>query len=85
VLGASWKPRSRQTLQELVHEGCLQFGISEALLFSPSRLRQVTRVRAWIAHQALLRRIASLAAVARALNRNESSLRDSVKRHFNYP
>jgi putative transposase len=85
VLGPSWKPRPRQTLQELIEEACQQFGVSDALLFSPSRLRQVTRVRAWIAHQALLRRIASLAAVARALGRNESSLRDSVKRHFNYP
>lgn len=85
VLGPSWKPRSRQTLRELVDEACQQFGVSDALLVSTSRARGVTRVRAWIAHQALQRRIASLAAVARALHRDESSLRDSVRRHFNYP
>lgn len=85
VLGSSWKPKSRQTLQELIDEACRQFAVPDSLLFSPSRCRHVTHIRAWIAHQALLRRIASLAAVARTLQRDESSLRNSVKHHFNYP
>jgi hypothetical protein len=78
-------PKSRQTLDELIDEACRQFAVPSAALTSTSRHRQVTQVRAWIAHQALLRRIASLAAVARALDHDESSLRESVKHHFNYP
>jgi hypothetical protein len=44
--------------------------------------RHLTKARAWIAHQAISGRIALLSHVARLLQRDESSLRESVRRHF---
>lgn len=85
VLGDSWHARSRKTLQQLIEEACLQFAISEAALLSPSAQRHLTRARAWIAHQAITLRIDSLSAVARHFNRSEAALRQSIKRHFDYP
>jgi hypothetical protein len=55
------------------------------LLASASRHRHITLARAWVAHQALTLHIASLSQIARTFGRAESSLRESVKRHFNYP
>jgi transposase-like protein len=43
------------------------------------------QVRAWIAHQAVTLRVASIAAVARRFNRYESSLRYGVKQYFHAP
>ncbi len=85
VLGDSWRPRSRKTLEQLIDEACLQFAITESALLSPSVQRHLTRARAWIAHQAITLRIASLSAVARHFNRSEAALRQSIKLHFNYP
>jgi putative transposase len=61
------------------------FGVSERLLASSSRKPVLVRARAWVAHKALALRIASLAAVARRLNRDESSLRHGLKEHFVSP
>jgi transposase-like protein len=47
------------------------------------RDRFLTKVRAWIAHQARERGIASLAAVARELGRDESTLREAMRLHEN--
>lgn len=85
LLGATWRPRSKKTLDMLIDEACGQSGITHDTLRSTSRLRQVTHSRAWIAHQAVTLGIASLSAVARYFGRSESSLRESVKLHFNYP
>lgn len=85
LLGAAWRPASRQTLTELVTEACDRFSVSEESLLSRNSQRRLTRVRAWIAHQAVIRRIASLSKVARHFGRAESPLRLSVKRNFNYP
>jgi hypothetical protein len=81
VLGESWKPRSRKTLDELVSEACVQFCTTRKELESPSRSPSLVKVRAWIAHQAIGGRICSIAAVARALNRDESTLRHARQRH----
>ena len=85
LLGAAWRPKSKQTLTQLIAEACDQFLVSEESLLSRNSQRRLTRVRAWIAHQAVIRRIASLSAVARHFGRAESPLRLSVKRNFNYP
>lgn len=85
LLGNAWRPRSDKTLDNLIDDACQLFSITHEALASPSRQRQVTRARAWIAHQSLTLRVANLSQVARLFNRGESSLRESVKRHFNYP
>jgi hypothetical protein len=81
VLAEAWRPRSRKTLQQLAEEACQQFCVDLALLQSGARQRQLTAVRAWIAHQALKQRIGSVCEVARFLNRSESALRECLLRH----
>lgn len=85
ILGNAWKPRSRKSLDQLIDEACTQFAVTRPALLSISRQRHLSHVRAWIAHQAVILRICSLASVAAALSRDESTLRESVKLHFNYP
>lgn len=85
LLGTAWKPKSRKALADLITEACQHFSVTEAALQSPSAQRHLTRARAWIAHEAITLRAASLSAVARHFNRTEAALRHSVKRHFNYP
>lgn len=85
LLGAAWQPRSRKTLDQLLDEACQQWQLSRDVLRSTNRHRQLTYARAWIAHQAVTQRIASLSHVAQTLDRSEASLRESVKLHFNYP
>jgi putative transposase len=85
LLGATWQPRSRKTLAELIHQACEQFGVTEDALSSASSRRQLTRARAWVAHQAIILRVASLSSIARRFHRTEGALRQSVKLHFNYP
>ena len=81
----SCEQNSRRTLAELMDEACQKFGVTPQLLGSTSRHRNITQVRAWIAHQAVLQGVASVSKVARVLGRSEASLRESVKHHFNFP
>jgi hypothetical protein len=46
LLGAAWRPKSRQTLAELVAEACGRFSVSEESLLSRNSQRRLTRVRA---------------------------------------
>lgn len=85
LLGATWRPKSRKTLSDLTAEACHQFAVNEAALLSRSAQRQLIKARAWIAHQAITLRIASLSHVARHFNRSEGAMRQSIKLHFNYP
>jgi REP-associated tyrosine transposase len=71
--------RARQTLDELIEEACERFEVEEDRLDSPARDSYLTKVRAWIAHQARKRGIATCAAVARALGRTEGALRHAIK------
>jgi REP element-mobilizing transposase RayT len=80
-----WKVRSAKSLARLIEEACHQFEVTPLALGSASRQRHLTRVRAWIAYRAVTLRIASLSQVARALGRTESTLRESVKHHFDLP
>ena len=82
-LGYKPRPqRSAQTLPELIAEACTRFDVPEAALLSSDSRRELSRVRAWIAHEALDRRICSLSQVARCLGRNESAVRQSLRRNF---
>jgi putative transposase len=85
VLGESWKPRSPKTLDELISEACAKFYITRAELESSNRRAALVKSRAWIVRQAINGRICSIAAVARALNRNESTLRRALERHALQP
>lgn len=72
------KPQAHQGLSELIAEACSRFEVSRDQLLSPVRSRYLTKVRAWIAHQARRRGIAGTSAVARALGRSEGTLRSAI-------
>lgn len=84
MLGTAWKPKSRRTLEDLVVEACGQFSVTVDDLRSPSRRHALVKARAWVAHQAIVGRVISLAAVARFFERDESSIRHGVERHFTH-
>ena len=67
-------------LDELISEACLKFEINRASLESRVRDRYMSEVRTWIAIQALDRQVCGLTGVARALGRDESTLRESIRR-----
>jgi putative transposase len=69
------------TLDNLIDEACLRFNACRDHLDSPVRTRHLSKVRAWIASEAISRHVCSLAAVARALGRDESTLREAMRRH----
>jgi putative transposase len=85
MLGEAWRPRSRKPLEQIIEEACAKFNVTVAQLCSTSRSQCLVKVRAWITHQAVSTRVCSIAAVARQLARNESSLRHAMKRYFDYP
>jgi putative transposase len=76
-------PIVRQTLTELLSEACRRFQVEPGQLQSEVRDPHVTKVRAWIARQASERHVATLAAVARALGRNEATLRYAMRAYPN--
>jgi REP element-mobilizing transposase RayT len=71
----------RQTLADLIREACGRFDVLEGALVSASRESPLIRARAWIAHEATARRIASLSEVARALRRDRSTLRHAMRQY----
>ncbi|HYJ39253.1 MAG TPA: transposase [Steroidobacteraceae bacterium] len=81
LLGAQWKPRSKKSLETLVGEACVHFSCTGAEMASISRKSNLVAARAWVVQQAVAERIASIAAVARRFNRDESSLRHAMKAH----
>jgi REP element-mobilizing transposase RayT len=81
IRGASRKARSRQQLHDLVAEACARFGVERDRLVAPVRDRLLSKIRAWIAHQACERGTASRSEVARALQRSEGSLRYAILRY----
>jgi REP element-mobilizing transposase RayT len=69
----------RQTLAQLLDEACQRFAVREADLSSPSRDPLLVQVRAWVAQEALDRRISTLSEVARALGRDRATLRSGMR------
>ena len=67
-----------QRLLDLVTEACARFGISREMLTRSGRDRYLMKVRAWIAHQADVRGIATRSEVARTLGRSEGALRRAI-------
>lgn len=74
--------RSKRSLEDVIAEACREFGTTPAQIKSPSRSRDVSRVRAAIAHTAIDERIASLAHIARVLNRDPSSLLKVIGHYY---
>jgi putative transposase len=81
VQAATIPRRAREKLGDLITEACRRFGVDHADLDSPTRDRYLAKVRAWIAYQATQRHVATLAAVARALGRDEATLRQAIRTH----
>jgi REP element-mobilizing transposase RayT len=81
VLGENWKTRSDSALQQVIDDACAKFGATETELRSPSRLKHITRARAWIVEQAQRAEIASVTSLAHYLNRDASSIRQVAHRH----
>jgi len=75
----SWRPRATQSLPDLIVEACRRFEVDGERLRSSLRDGYLVKVRAWIAHQARDRHIATLAAVARTLKRDEATLRYAMR------
>jgi REP element-mobilizing transposase RayT len=70
-----------KSLEQLILEACRRFEVDLALLCAPTRNRYASRVRAWIANQALKQHIATLSLVARVLGRNEATLREAIRKY----
>ncbi len=75
------KNQPTKTLNELILEACARFGIELGALCAPTRNGYASKVRAWIANQAILQHIATLSAVARVLGRSEATLREAIRRY----
>jgi hypothetical protein len=80
VLGTEWRPRSRRSLEQLIAEACGRFCVTSAQLESAGRDRRIVAARSWVVKEAVEGRIASVSAVARRFQRNESSLRRALRR-----
>jgi putative transposase len=72
-------PGKRGTVDDLIAEACGRFEVHADDLISLSRDPQLSKVRAWIARQGVKRGIASVAAIARLLGRDESTLRQAIR------
>jgi hypothetical protein len=79
AMGKNVSVNKRETLEALLQEACGRFQVEREMLTSPTRDGYMARVRAWIAHQAAIRGIATLAAVARELGRTEGALRYALR------
>jgi len=82
VRGQTAKHRSRvRSLDELVIECGVRFGYSPELLVSHNKTRGLAAARAWISHEAVAARVATICAVARRLDRCESAIRQLMARY----
>jgi putative transposase len=68
-------------LAALIEEACRRFEVDVVRLKSPRRDVYVSQVRAWISHQAKKRHVATLSEVARALGRDEATLRYAMSKY----
>jgi REP element-mobilizing transposase RayT len=75
------RPCTRRSLDAILTACVARFGIPLNLLVSPGRSRRLSVARAWLAHQVVANRAASICAVARLLGRTEGSIRQLMSRH----
>ncbi len=74
------RPIRGGTLEELIEECSARFNLSAEELAGSCRSRDKAAARAWLAHEALSRGVASTSAVARRLQRSEAALRGLMAR-----
>jgi len=80
VMASRLQRRLEKTLEELVTECSQRFNIAPEALVSPGRDRALAAARAWIAHEAVSGRVASISEVARRLGRSETAIRRLMTR-----
>lgn len=81
ILNGKSRLRSTMTLDDLVGECCAKFQVTLESLTSRSRAQRLAAARAWLGHEAVAGRIASVSAIARLLARTESSVRYLMSRY----
>jgi putative transposase len=82
ILNGKTQLRPSMTLDDLVCECCARFEVTLESLASRSRARRLAEARAWLGHEALARRVATVSAVARLLGRTEGALRHAMRRRL---
>ena len=80
-LRQSYTAPSVHSFDELVAEACTRFSIDQQRLQSAGKERAAASARAWLAHQAVESRVATICEVARRLNRHEASIRGLMRRY----
>lgn len=81
VSTVDWKPKAWKNLHELIEECSRRFNVTPQDLISPSRQRNLSAARAWLSHEAVSGRVATVSAVARGLGRTETAIRRLMGRH----
>ena len=81
IKSKDFRPRSYQSLDDLIRLCSERFQVTPEMLASSNRAPILFVARAWLGHEALAGRIASVSAVARRLNRSEGSMRYLMKQH----
>jgi REP element-mobilizing transposase RayT len=72
-------PALAPKLATLLQAACRHFGVSKTVLCSHRRDARFVAARAWLARAAMRDGTVSMAAVARAINRDEASLRSALR------
>jgi len=73
--------KTTRTLDELLEECTQRFGLGQAELASPGRNRQLSAARAWLSAEAVANGVATIAEVARKLDRTQTAVRRLMLRH----
>jgi putative transposase len=74
-------PQVPAALETMIEHACRHFGVTRVELRSARRMARLVAARTWITHAAIKSEAITLAAVARALNRDEASLRSALRNH----
>lgn len=80
VSAGRWHPGLRRTLDELITECSGRFGVDADELTSPRRTRYLAEARAWLSHEAVNGRVATISAIARRFGRSETAIRRLMAR-----
>lgn len=85
IKGSAHRPPSHRNLDDVIQECSALFEESPISLASRNRSAKLSIARAWIGHEALGRRVASVSEVAERLGRTEGAIRHLMKQHPLHP
>jgi REP element-mobilizing transposase RayT len=85
VTGIPREPCMRRSLNSLVAECADRFAIAPERISSRDKAHTLAVARAWLAHEVAVSAVTSISALARLLNRSESSLRQLMLRYPRAP